>query len=140
MKWVTREKARVDRIACPWLIKRFIDREATFLFVPTSEVKTVAEHEVPSPSTCLASSWATTASGARLKNHQRVWVALSTARVACHDFSATPAPRPGTSPRRSERLVLVPLPSGRSAPSLVRCHQVLSGCRWYPSYRALDGR
>jgi len=45
MKWVTREKARVDRIACPWLISRFIDREATFLFVPTSQVMAVAERE-----------------------------------------------------------------------------------------------
>jgi hypothetical protein len=45
MKWVTREKARVDRIACPWLISRFIDREPTFLFVPTTQVMTVAERE-----------------------------------------------------------------------------------------------
>ena len=45
MKWVTREKARVDRIACPWLISRFIDREPTFLFVPTSQVMTVAKRE-----------------------------------------------------------------------------------------------
>jgi hypothetical protein len=37
MKWITREKARVDRIACPWLIARFIDKEPTFLFVPASE-------------------------------------------------------------------------------------------------------
>jgi hypothetical protein len=45
MKWVTREKARVDRIACPWLIIRFIDREPTFLFVPTSQVMSVADRE-----------------------------------------------------------------------------------------------
>ena len=45
MKWVTREKARVDRIACPWLITRFIDKEATFLFVPADQVKKVAERE-----------------------------------------------------------------------------------------------
>jgi hypothetical protein len=45
MKWVTRERARVDRIACPWLINRFIDREPTFLFVPTSQVMAVAERE-----------------------------------------------------------------------------------------------
>jgi hypothetical protein len=45
MKWVTREKARVDRIACPWLISRFIDKEPTFLFVPTSQVRQVAERE-----------------------------------------------------------------------------------------------
>ncbi len=45
MKWITREKARVDRIACPWLIRRFIDKEPTFLFVPASEVLAVAKEE-----------------------------------------------------------------------------------------------
>jgi hypothetical protein len=45
MKWVTREKARVDRIACPWLVSRFIDRDPTFLFVPDREVLAVAERE-----------------------------------------------------------------------------------------------
>lgn len=45
MKWVTREKARVDRIACPWLISRFVDREPVFLFVPDAEVMRVAERE-----------------------------------------------------------------------------------------------
>jgi hypothetical protein len=45
MKWVTREKARVDRIACPWLISRFIDKEPTFLFVPAPDVLAVAQKE-----------------------------------------------------------------------------------------------
>jgi hypothetical protein len=45
MKWVTRENANVDRIACPWLIRRFIDAGAEFLFVPRDEVLTVAETE-----------------------------------------------------------------------------------------------
>ena len=45
MKWVTREKARVDRIACPWLISRFIDREPVFLFVPADRVLTVAKRD-----------------------------------------------------------------------------------------------
>jgi len=45
MKWVTREKARVDRIACPWLIARFIDKDPTFLFVPVDQVMAVAERE-----------------------------------------------------------------------------------------------
>ena len=45
MKWVTREKAKVDRIACPWLIKRFIDRDAEFLFVPPDKVLEVADRE-----------------------------------------------------------------------------------------------
>ncbi len=45
MKWVTREDAKVDRIACPWLIRRFVDPAAEFLFVPTSQVMEVAERE-----------------------------------------------------------------------------------------------
>src|SRR5438477_12141297 len=45
VKWVTRENANVDRIACPWLIKRFIDPEAEFLFVGRDEVLAVAERE-----------------------------------------------------------------------------------------------
>jgi hypothetical protein len=45
MKWVTRENANVDRVACPWLIKRFIDTEAEFLFVPGDQVLSVAERE-----------------------------------------------------------------------------------------------
>jgi len=45
MKWVTRENANVDRIACPWLIKRFIDAEAEFVFVSRDQVLDVAERE-----------------------------------------------------------------------------------------------
>lgn len=45
MRWVTREKARVDRIACPWLIARFIDPAAEFLFVPADDVVRVAARE-----------------------------------------------------------------------------------------------
>ncbi len=39
MKWVTRSHVHVDRVACPWLISRFIDNEAEFLFVPANQVK-----------------------------------------------------------------------------------------------------
>jgi len=49
MKWVTREKARVDRIACPWLIRRFIDPEAEFRFVPADQVAAVAAREGATP-------------------------------------------------------------------------------------------
>jgi hypothetical protein len=45
MKWVTREKTRVDRIACPWLITRFIDKDPTFLFAPARDVLAVAKKE-----------------------------------------------------------------------------------------------
>jgi rhodanese-related sulfurtransferase len=41
-RWVTRERPKIDRIACPWLIRRFVDPEAEFLYVPTPEVKRVA--------------------------------------------------------------------------------------------------
>ncbi len=49
MKWITREKVKVDRVACPWLIRKFVDKDAEFLFVPADEVLKVAseEHAIP---------------------------------------------------------------------------------------------
>ena len=38
MKWITRERVKVDRVACPWLIKHFVDKDAEFVFVPTDKV------------------------------------------------------------------------------------------------------
>ncbi len=49
MKWITREKAKVDRIACPWLIKRFVDPSAEFLFVPADRVTEAARKESATP-------------------------------------------------------------------------------------------
>jgi len=43
MKWVTRERPKIDRIACPWLIAKFIDKEPEFLYVPSGDVLNVAE-------------------------------------------------------------------------------------------------
>ncbi|HET6722065.1 MAG TPA: chromate resistance protein ChrB domain-containing protein, partial [Chitinophagaceae bacterium] len=43
MQWITREKPKIDRIACPWLIKRFVDKEAEFIYVPFEEVLSEAE-------------------------------------------------------------------------------------------------
>src|SRR5512136_594961 len=43
MKWITREKVKVDRVACPWLIKRFVDKDAEFYFVPVDQVKEEAK-------------------------------------------------------------------------------------------------
>lgn len=48
-KWITREKAKVDRIVCPWLIKHFVDKEAEFLFVPKDRVKEIAAKENATP-------------------------------------------------------------------------------------------
>ena len=49
MKWVTRARPKVDRIACPWLIKRFVDREAEFLYVPPDKVMEIAKQEGATP-------------------------------------------------------------------------------------------
>jgi len=49
MKWVTREHAMVERIACPWLIKNFVDEKAEFLFVPPEKVLEVAKKESAIP-------------------------------------------------------------------------------------------
>ena len=43
MKWVTRERPKIDRIACPWLIQRFIEKQPEFLYVPPNEVLATAE-------------------------------------------------------------------------------------------------
>src|SRR5882757_1077865 len=43
MKWITREKVKVDRVACPWLIKKFVDKDAEFVFVPGEKVMAEAE-------------------------------------------------------------------------------------------------
>lgn len=42
MKWITRERPKIDRIACPWLIAKFIDKEPEFLYVPSSDVLKIA--------------------------------------------------------------------------------------------------
>ncbi len=49
MKWVTRERPKVDRIACPWLISRFIDSQPEFLFVPKDQILQVAKEQQAIP-------------------------------------------------------------------------------------------
>jgi hypothetical protein len=43
MKWITREKVKVDRVACPWLIRKFVDKDAEFVFVPGEKVMAEAK-------------------------------------------------------------------------------------------------
>ncbi len=43
MKWINRERPKIDRIACPWLIARFIDEQPEFLYVPAEKVISLAE-------------------------------------------------------------------------------------------------
>jgi hypothetical protein len=49
MKWITREKVKVDRVACPWLIKKFVDPLAEFLFVPANQVEAKAKEFSATP-------------------------------------------------------------------------------------------
>jgi hypothetical protein len=49
MKWITRERVKVDRVACPWLIRKFIDPNAEFLFVPDDRVMETANREGATP-------------------------------------------------------------------------------------------
>lgn len=49
MKWITRERPKIDRIACPWLVARFIDSEAEFLYVPSADVLRIAGEVVAIP-------------------------------------------------------------------------------------------
>src|SRR6266404_6921611 len=49
MRWITRENIKVDRVACPWLIKRFVDTDAEFLFVPEGELLEAARRESATP-------------------------------------------------------------------------------------------
>lgn len=49
MKWITRENANVDRVACPWLINRFVDKDAEFIYVPADEVRAEAERQEAIP-------------------------------------------------------------------------------------------
>ena len=49
MKWITREHPHVDRVACPWLIARFIDKRAEFIYVPAAEVEAEAKRQGATP-------------------------------------------------------------------------------------------
>lgn len=49
MKWITRERPKIDRIACPWLILRFVDKDAQFLFVPPDQVAATAHRDSAIP-------------------------------------------------------------------------------------------
>ena len=49
MKWITREHVKVDRVACPWLIRKFVDPQAEFLFAPAGQVMEIAEREGATP-------------------------------------------------------------------------------------------
>lgn len=49
MRWITRERPKIDRVACPWLITRFIDPQAEFLYVPSGDVLRIAAEKDATP-------------------------------------------------------------------------------------------
>jgi len=49
MKWITRERVKVDRVACPWLIKKFVDPQAEFIFAPADKVMQMAHEKGATP-------------------------------------------------------------------------------------------
>ena len=49
MKWITRERPKIDRIACPWLIQKFVDKNAEFIYVPSQDVIRVAQEVNATP-------------------------------------------------------------------------------------------
>ncbi len=57
MLWITRSHVHVDRVACPWLITRFIDSEAEFLFVPVSQIEKAAKETGAIPFDAIASGY-----------------------------------------------------------------------------------
>jgi hypothetical protein len=64
MKWLTRANVKVDRVACPWLIRTFVDPEAEFVFVPVDQVDSAVRKTEPSRMTLPARSSVTTATNA----------------------------------------------------------------------------
>jgi hypothetical protein len=65
MKWITRERVKVDRVACPWLIKKFVDKDAEFIFAPADKVMDEQSGSTPSLTMLKMSNWAITARNAR---------------------------------------------------------------------------
>jgi hypothetical protein len=74
MKWVTRERPKTDRIACPWLIRKFIDPEAEILYVPAGDVLAVAQRD---------GAWSFDAPGARYTHRD----GLCTFEVLVEEFA-----------------------------------------------------
>ena len=100
MKWVTRKNAKVDRIACPWLVRRFVDPDADFLFVPADQVMTVAEREEAIPYDVM-SSWATlTAAAASSRSSSSTTSTIRPSVCSPRSSTAQTSRRTGASCRR----------------------------------------
>lgn len=83
MKWITRERIKVDRVACPWLIRNFIDPEAEFVFLSRdtdwSKIDTGILFDVPTTGTlwCLVLAWFASAFSERLRMNATIGRSIS---------------------------------------------------------------
>ena len=104
--WVTRTRPKIDRIACPWLIRRFVDPAAAFLFVAPSEVVSVAEQFGAAPFDVEGVFWSHRRGVLHVRRHAgRIWSALWRSRSAGRGH-----PSGGYRPARSGRKPLAFLP------------------------------
>src|SRR2546430_13423807 len=103
MKWVTQERSRFDRIAGPWRISHFIDKEATFLFVPADQVRVVAERDGTVPYDI---------SGVELGHHGERCIVRCLPRETQAHRSAAPSPRAHRAWRRHGCSTANPEPAG----------------------------
>ena len=98
--WVTRSRPKIDRIACPWLIRRFVDPAAVFLFVSPAEVQSVAERFKGRPSTSKGFFGATAATAARSIRCSKNWGFKPNRWRNSRQWSEARIPRASISPRR----------------------------------------
>ena len=93
MKWITRERVKVDRVACPWLIKKFVDKDAEFIFVPADKVSDEAKRLDAIPYDVKNSSSAITGKSVRLQQSSKNTDSRAIRRLSCLGKSST-APIP----------------------------------------------
>ena len=128
MKWVTRARPVIDRIACPWLIARFIDQEPEFLFVPPEPgARRLPRRPAPSPTTCRRSSSRMSATGCSFDTFLATTGSTIQHSTSSPGSSGAPTPS-GLISRRSRRGLLAISLGLRS--SFEDDHEVLGhGCR-----------
>ena len=143
--WVTRARPKIDRIACPWLIRRFIDPAAVFLFVAPAEVAGSPNASAPRPSTSRASSGAIAASTApsmSMLEEFGLLAALAARSIVRARRYRTAGPRPGSggAARRLARPVAHVSRRSRAARCRPRCTMLLPLVRATRPRRPTIGR
>ena len=120
-KWVTRERPKIDRIACPWLIRRFIDPQAEFIYVPTKDVLDVAKATGATPYDIEGVEFAHEGERCSFDTIVRIYgikdAPLDHSRKSC----AAPIPRATTSRRSAAACSRSRSASPRTFPTTTKC-------------------